>query len=109
MGAPLDMPADLFDVQLHGEGIGIGQSQSGTLPFGRTDGAEQIGVLIALISRLSGTRATLRPQAGDAIFLADAGLVLEPDYYRPAPGKVTDMGFQCSREVFLNAEMTPAS
>lgn len=76
MGAPLDMPTDLFDVQLHGEGIGIWQSQTGTLAFGRTYGAEQVGILVSLIGRLPGTGAALRPQPGDAIFLTDAGLVL---------------------------------
>lgn len=61
MRAPLDMPTDLFDVQLHGEGIGIRQSQTGALAFGRTDGAEQVGILVSLIGRLPGTGAALRP------------------------------------------------
>jgi hypothetical protein len=109
VGAVLDMPADFIDVQLHGKGIGIGQRQTGALALGRTDGAEQIGILIALVSRLPGTGSALGPETDDAIFLADAGLVLEPDLDRPTLGKMTSMGLQRPWEVFLNAAMTSAS
>lgn len=40
MGTSFDGSADLFEVQLHGMGIGIGKRQSGTSATGRADGAE---------------------------------------------------------------------
>ncbi len=55
---------------------------------------EQIGVVIALIGRLAGARALSRPQARQAILLAKACFVLEPD---PTGGSYMHLLF------FLNA------
>lgn len=100
MGAPLDISANPIKVELHSEGIGIGHCQPCPLAFGRTDGAEQIGVLITLICRLPGASTALRPQPYDAIFLAYASLVLKPNFYGLAFGEVANMGVQGSREIY---------
>lgn len=104
----LDAPTDLIDVELHGEGIGIGQRQAGTFTLCRADGAEQIDVLIALICRLPWPGPTLCPEPDNPVLLADARLVLEPDLDRLALGKVADMNLQRPREVFLNAAIVAA-
>lgn len=105
----LDVPADLIDVKLHGEGIGIGQRQASTFTLCRADGAEQIDVLIALICRLPWPGSTLCPEPNNPVLLAYARLVLEPDFDRLALGKVADMSLQRPREVFLNAAIVAAS
>ena len=46
-----------------------------------TDGSERIGRGGALIARGAGAAAAYSPAAGDLVFLADAGFVLEPDLY----------------------------
>ena len=105
----LDVPADLIDVEMHGEGIGIGQRQAGAFSLCRADGAEQIDVPIALIRRLPWPGSTLCPEPDNPVLLADARLVLEPDLDRLALGKVADMSLQRLGEVFLNAAIVAAS
>jgi hypothetical protein len=104
-----DAPADLIDVELHGEGIGIGQRQAGTFTLCRADGAEQIDVLIALICGLPWPGPTLCPEPDNPVILAYARLVLEPDLDRLPLGKVADMSLQRPGEVFLNAAIVAAS
>ncbi len=74
MGTVLDVPADLVDVELHGKGIDIGQRQVGAL--GRADGAEQIGVPVALIGRLPWPGSPSCPEPSKPILLPDTSLVL---------------------------------
>jgi hypothetical protein len=76
MGTSLDGSADLFQVQLHGMGAGIGKSQSGISAIGRTNGAEQAGVLVALIGWLTWPCSPLCPLPNNAVLLANAGFVL---------------------------------
>jgi hypothetical protein len=109
MGTALDVSADLVDVELHGERVGKGQRQPDTFAFRRTDGAEQIGVLIALIGRLPRAGSTFCPEPDNSVLLSDPRFVLKPNLDGLALGQMADMGFQRSREVFLNAAMTPAS
>ncbi len=101
MSTALNVPADFVDVELHGEGVGKGQRQPGALSLCRTDGAEQIGVLVALIRRLSRSGSTSCPKPDSPVLLANACLVLEPDLDRLALGKMPDMGTQRPREVFF--------
>jgi hypothetical protein len=93
-------------VELHGFGIGVGQSQGSARAAGRADRAEQIGALIALVGWLSGPRSALSPLPYEAILLADPRLVLEPDLDGLSPRKAAQMRAQRGREVFLNASMT---
>lgn len=109
MGAALDVSADLVDVELHGEGVGIGQRQAGTFTLCRADGAEEIDVLVALICRLPWPGSSLCPEPDNPVLLADARLVLKPDLDRLAPRKVADVSLQRPWEVFLNAAIVSAS
>ncbi|RAI37511.1 hypothetical protein CH338_15865 [Rhodoplanes elegans] len=81
----------------------------GTGPARRADGPEQPGVRVALVGRLTRPRSAPRPHARDAVLLADARFILEPDLDRLAVGDVGEMGAQRRCEVFLNAAIVPAS
>jgi hypothetical protein len=69
-------------VKLHHVGVRVGQGQSRSNTASRTDRAEQIGVVVALVGGLSGPRSSLGPLADEAVLLADPGFVLEPDFDR---------------------------
>ena len=98
-----DMKGDLIDVHLHRRGVGDGQRERRADASGRADRAEQIGALVALIGRLARPRAALGPLADDAVLLADAGFILEPDLDRLALGYPREMGRKRAGEVFLKA------
>src|SRR5918994_6132590 len=63
----------------------------------------QVGALVALVGRLAGPRSAPRPLPHEAVLLADAGLVLEPDLDGLAGREVSDVGLQRGRAVFLNS------
>ena len=109
MGTARHVPADLVDVELHGEGIGKRQRQTGTFSPCWADGAEQVGVLVALVRRLPWPGSSLCPEPDYPVLLADARFILEPDLDRLALGKMPDMSGQRPREVFLNAATVAAS
>jgi len=88
-------------MKLHGFGVGIGQCERRTGTTRRADRTEQVGVLVALIGGLSGTRPTSGPLPDLAVFLAYAGFVLKPDLYRRAGGQIGQMRAQRPWEVFL--------
>ncbi len=79
-----DLATDLIEVHLHGFGVGEWHHQCRTFSSRRADGSEEIGILIALISRQTGPRAGLCPKPGTSILLAKPGFVLEPDFHRRA-------------------------
>jgi hypothetical protein len=72
--------ADLIEVQLHHGGVGAGQNQAdGTVARG-TEGAEDIGIVVARIDGHGRTRPFRGPAVGPAAFLADAGFILAPQF-----------------------------
>jgi hypothetical protein len=101
VSAPCNMAADFIEVKLHGLSVGEWQRESGSLATRRTDGAEQICALIALVGGLAGPRAAPSPLPNDTILLPYTSFVLEPDLDRFAFGQVGQMGVQRAREVFL--------
>jgi hypothetical protein len=98
-------PGDLVEVELHRVGVGEGQRERGAGAAGRADGAEQVGALVALVGGLAGPRSAPGPLPHEAVLLADAGLVLEPDLDGFASRDAGEMGSQRGREVFLNASI----
>jgi len=70
------------------------------------DGAEQVGVLVALVGRQARSRAGPGPDPGAAVLLAEPGLVLEPDLDRLLLGQVAYVGRERAGEVFLNPSST---
>ena len=67
---------DSLQMQVHRMNIGTRSHESGANAAVWTDGAEQVGRLVALIARGCGSAAAPRPDAGQAALLADAGLIL---------------------------------
>ena len=100
-----DVAADLVEMHLHGLRVRPRQHERRPLAVSRTDGAEQIGVAIALIGRWRGRVPLSRPQARQAILLAKACFVLEPDLHRRSRRQVSYMHLERVGEVFLNASM----
>jgi hypothetical protein len=96
-------------VKLHHVGIRVGQRQSRSDAASRTDRAEQIGVVVALVGGLSGPRSTPGPLADEAVLLANSGFILEPDFDRRRLGDAFEMSPQRAREVFLNASTIRSS
>ena len=71
-----DVARDFVQVELHHVGVGIGKRQGRSDAPRWADRAEQIGVVIALIGGLSGSRSAPSPLADEAVLLADPGFVL---------------------------------
>jgi hypothetical protein len=96
-------------MELHGVGVGQRQSKRCALWVRWTDGAEEIGALVALVGRLTGPRTAAGPLPDEAVLLADARFVLEPDFNSGIGWQIGKMGAQRAREVFLKASMISAS
>jgi hypothetical protein len=109
VGAAGDGAADLIQMHLHGGDVGARQHEGGANAALRADGAEQVGVLVSLISRQGRTCAGPGPDAGAAVLLAEPGFILEPDLDRPALRQAAYVGLERAREVFLKASSTRAS
>ena len=101
---------DLHEMQVHRLGIAGGQDQSCALALFRADGTEDVGRGGSLITRRTGTRAALRPAAGDLVLLADPRLVGEPDLYGLRIDAVfaPDL-FQARGETFLKSSIAPSA
>jgi len=104
-----DVAADLVEMELHGVGVGQRQGERGAFCVSWADGAEEIGAFVALVGWLARPRTASGPLSDEAVLLADARLVLEPDFDRCARRQIGKMGAQRTREVFLKASMTSAS
>ena len=109
MSALGDMAGDFFKMQLHRFSIGMRQRKGSTCAACRANRTEEIGIGIALISRLARPCSTPGPLSHNAILLANAGFVLEPDFNRCRGGNAIQMGLQRVSEVFLNAAIVSAS
>ena len=97
-------------MKLHHVGVGIGQRERGSNPTGGADGAEQIGVVVALVGRLPWPGSAPRPLANLAVLLADPGLVLKPDFDRRGLRQAFEMSLQRAREILWNGPpLLPAS
>ena len=100
---------DLVEVELHGVRVGEGERQGSAGTAGRADGAEQVGALVALVGGLTRAGPAPRPLPHEAVLLADAGLILEPDLDRFVPGQMGQMRPQGRGPVFLNASIVRSS
>lgn len=99
---------DLVEMQLHGMGVGPWQHESCAGASSRADGTEHIGILVALVCRLTWPGSLSGPLAHLAVLLADTGFILKPDFYRFAWWQMAYMGLECVGEVFLKASITLA-
>ena len=109
MGLGSDVAADLVGMHLHGGCIGEGEHESGALGSHGADGAEQVGVGVALIGGQARPRTRLCPNSHAAVLLSQSGLVLEPDLDPRGLGQTRYVGRERTGEVFLNASITRSS
>ena len=106
VGARRDGLCDLGEMQVHRLGVASGQDQGGALALLRADGAEDIGRGGALIAGSAWAGATLGPQAGDLVLLADTSLICEPDFYLVAVDRLLARDLvQARGEVFLKSSI----
>jgi len=109
VAARRDLPADLGQMQRHDFGVGGWDNEGRRGAALRTDGAEDVGPFVALVARCAGPRSTLGPDAGQRTLLADARLILEPDFDRLVLGVVGQPRRDRRSEVFLNASWASSS
>ena len=106
------MVEDVFylgKVQRHAFGVAARQHQRCAFALSRTDGALDTGRRGTLVLGRRRPCPAPGPAAGDAILLADPGLVLPPQFYgRAARERRTDR-CHLGGEVFFNAGMASAS
>ena len=112
MSIRLHVTADFLKMHLHGMGFGPRHHQRGANAPGRTDGAEQVSALVALVSRLTGSTAPFSPLPNLAVLLPNARFILKPDFdwlvLRQMALVLRQMAYvrlNCAREVFLKASM----
>ena len=109
VGAGRNLPADLGQMQRHGLGVGGWDDEGRRGAALRTDGAEDVGPFVALIARRAGPCASFGPDSGQRALLADACLVLEPDFDRLVFGVVGEPCRDRCGEVFLKASCAASS
>jgi hypothetical protein len=104
-----DVARDLVEMELHHVGVGIRKREGRSDTASGADGAEQMGVVIALVGGLAWPCSAPGPLPNLAVLLADAGLVLKPDFDRRRLRQRFEMSLQRARKVFLNASMVRSS
>jgi hypothetical protein len=105
-----DIPGDFLQVEVHGERVALGQDEPGALALLGTDRAKDVGRGGSLIVRRMGTRSFLSPTVRDLVFLSDASLVLEPDFYSFGGDALFARDFfQARGEAFLNSSIEPSA
>ena len=110
MGAWCDRLGDLREMQVHRLGVAGGQDQGRALALLRADRTEDVGRGGALIPGRARAGAALGPPAGDLVLLADARLVLEPNFYRLDVDRLFARDFvQARGEVFLKSSIAPSA
>jgi hypothetical protein len=95
-------------VKLHHVGVGVRKRQRRSDAAGGADGADQIGVVVALISGLPGPRSATDPLADETVFLTDPSLVFKPDFDRRRLRQSFETSLQRAREVLWNGPPLPA-
>jgi hypothetical protein len=81
MSAGVDSLAYFEQMRFHCRGVAIWHDKSRTLASGGADRAEYIRPFCALVVSGAGPGAAFGPPSGDLVFLADARLILEPQFY----------------------------
>jgi len=84
-------------------GVAVWHDEAGALSCLRTDRAEDVGRLGALVMGRRGTGAATRPAPGELVLLADPRFVLKPQLYACARRqRLADLR-QAGGKVFLKA------
>jgi hypothetical protein len=110
VGSRCDPDGDLGEMQVHRLGVASRQDQGRALALLWADRTEDVGGGCALVMGCAGASAALGPASGDLVLLADARLVLEPDFYLVAVDSLLTRDlFQTRREAFLKSSIAPSA
>jgi hypothetical protein len=101
--AGIDGAADLGQMRVHGRRGAAGQDDAGALALLGADRPEDVGGSRALILRGCGPAALACPAPRRRVLLADAGLVLPPEFERRVGWQLGADRSQAGGKVFLNA------
>jgi len=101
-----DVEGDLLEMHGHRLAVAPGHDDAGGLAFSGTDRAEQPCRRPSLVLRRRGSRAALCPAPGEFGLLADAGLVLPPQFYRRSSREPPLDLRQTGGEAFLKSAMS---
>ena len=108
-----DVARYFVEVELHHVGVGVGLGLCAGRPdaAGRADGAEQTGVVVALVGGLPWPRSAPSPLPNLAVLLADPRPRLQTRFQPPSRlRQAVDMSLQrYAREVFLKASTVRSS
>src|SRR5689334_23373326 len=100
-----NMAGYLDQMLVHCMRIAPWHDERGGLAKFRADRTEDIGGACPLIMGGRGPCPSFGPPPGDLVLLADAGLVLEPDFYSLAFGGAGGDRSHCGGKVFLNSSI----
>jgi len=109
MGLGRNTIGNLAQVSIESPAIGVGHDKGCADGALRADCAEDVGPFVALIARRAGPCASFGPDAGQRALLADACLVLEPDFDGLVFGVVGEPCRDRCGEVFLKASCAASS
>lgn len=98
-----DVPGDFDQMLVHGMRIAPWHDKGGGLAKFRADRTEDISGPCPLIMWSRWPCPSFGPPSGDLVLLADAGLVLESDFYSLAFGGAGGDRSHCGGKVFLNS------
>ena len=108
-GAWRDMQADFGEMQGHALGAGGRRDDRRTETARGTDRAEQVGVVVTIVTHHGRTGPHRRPDIGQRPLLPDPGFILEPDFDTARGGAAQQGILQMGAEVFLKASCASAS
>ena len=105
-----DLRRNFGEVQVHRLGVACRQDERGARAVLRANRAEDVGRGGALVMRRRWACSATRPTPGDLVFLADARLIGEPDFYigRIDAFVLGDLR-HTRRETFLKSSIAPSA
>lgn len=103
LGAQRNGSGYLGKMGVHRGGVGEGHDEARRRAALRADRTKYVGPLVAGVARRPRPGSAFCPDAGERALLADARLVLEPDFQRLATRGLWDRGSYCVGKVFLKA------
>ena len=109
VGIVRDVAGDLDQMLVHGMCVTPRHHQGRGLALAGADRAEDIGRTGSRVVRRGWSRSALGPATGDLVLLADACLVLKPNFDHFTLGGATGDFCHSGGEVLLNASAASAS
>ncbi len=99
-GAFCHLRADFRQMQVQHFRIGGGIDHRGAYTMLRADGTEDVGAIVPIIAHYQRPRTDRCPDIRVGPLLADAGLILEPNFYRRARRRIVERSARQTLEVF---------